>query len=50
MAGREAEKYAIELTCRMMLERYERVVQQAEGKPTNLGGRISRRLKGQGPS
>jgi 1,2-diacylglycerol 3-alpha-glucosyltransferase len=49
LAGKEAEKYAIERTSEMMLERYRRVISQAEARPANPGSRISRRLRGQGP-
>jgi 1,2-diacylglycerol 3-alpha-glucosyltransferase len=49
-AGKEAEKYAIERTSEMMLERYRRVISQAQARPANPGSRIGRRLRGQGPS
>jgi 1,2-diacylglycerol 3-alpha-glucosyltransferase len=47
-AGKEAEKYAIEHTSEMMLERYQSVISQAKARPVNSGSRISRRLRGQG--
>jgi hypothetical protein len=45
-AGQEAEKYAIERTSEMMLERYRRVIEQAKAKPGGWAARIGRRLRG----
>jgi 1,2-diacylglycerol 3-alpha-glucosyltransferase len=45
-AGKEAENYAIERTSEMMLECYQRVINEAKAKPTSWADRIGRRLRG----
>jgi 1,2-diacylglycerol 3-alpha-glucosyltransferase len=41
-ARSEAQNYAIERTCKMMLERYERVVQSSVGRKQTLRVRLDR--------
>jgi 1,2-diacylglycerol 3-alpha-glucosyltransferase len=41
-AALEAQNYAIDRTCRMLLERYERVVQQSAGRKRSLRARVDR--------